>query len=87
MAGGLRTVSLTDQRKFMFTTLHAISGILGRPMATALIQQADLLPFSNQAGRCPRAGRGPIRVRFDRKSAGGPFTISTTWTSIRRLAT
>ena len=41
-----------------------------RPASPAPVEQADLPPFSNQSGRCPRcAGRGPIRVHFDRDCA------------------
>jgi hypothetical protein len=39
-------------------------------MTTAPAREADLPPFSNQSGRCPRCGgRGPIRVHFDRDCA------------------
>jgi hypothetical protein len=39
-------------------------------MTTAPVEQEDLPPFTNQSARCPRcAGRGPIRVHFDRDCA------------------
>jgi hypothetical protein len=40
-----------------------------RPITTS-VEEADLPPFSNQSGARSRcAGRGPIRVHFDRDCA------------------
>jgi hypothetical protein len=46
------------------------SAVVDRAITTAPVEAADLPPFTNQSGRCPRCvGRGPIRVHFDRDCA------------------
>ena len=48
-------------------------------MPTAPVEEADLPPFTNQPGRCPRCDRrGPIRVHFDRDCPEARAAITTT---------